>query len=169
MFIAFILAVLTTASQLSDALTASRTGEKFDLEVTIASDTRKGQRDFAAEDRTGAAILSFVRGETDRSLPSGTRIRASGTINTSHFGHIFADCERIDVIGRTPAPAIRDATIEDILSGRYDARPVKVSGTLKDYFSDEIDPVCTFLILSGNDESINKDENGGIGLPDFGL
>ena len=26
-----------------------------------------------------------------------------------------------------------------------------------------------FLLLSGNDESINKDENGGIGLPDFGL
>ena len=26
-----------------------------------------------------------------------------------------------------------------------------------------------FLLLSGNDECINKDENGGIGLPDFGL
>ena len=26
-----------------------------------------------------------------------------------------------------------------------------------------------FLLLSGNDVCINKDENGGIGLPDFGL
>ena len=26
-----------------------------------------------------------------------------------------------------------------------------------------------FMLLSGNDECIEKDNNGGIGLPDFGL
>ncbi len=153
-FIPVLLATLTTAAQLSEALRTDGAGAPFDLTVTVISDLRPDDRDFAVEDDSGVVIISPVRGETNLSLRAGSRIRARGSIRIASFGHRYADCQQIDSIGYSEPDPIKEATFRQILSGSFDARPVRTSGILRDYFIDEIDSKYVTLILNQGHDTL---------------
>ena len=151
-FTPIILAVLTTAAELSSALQKEQVGAEFELNATVLSECRADDRDFSLEDDSGSVIVSPVRNETNAVLRVGTRIRARGTVEKSNHGHIYANCKSIQRIGFVTPPSPPHATLREILSGRHDARFVHTSGILRDCFTDEIDSHFVFLILNrGND------------------
>ena len=149
-----ILAVLTTAAELSEALQKGIVGENFDLCATVLSECRTGDQDFAIEDSTGAVVVSPLRGETNVCLSVGTDIHAYGKLSTTFFGHVFAECKSIISLGTSAPTPPYEATFEQILSGKFDARLISASGILRDYFTDEIDPKYTYLILNHGSETL---------------
>lgn len=153
-FTPVILAVLTTAAELLTALQDGLIGTEFDLTATVLSECRADDRDFAVEDTTGSVIISPPRNETNLCLTVGTVIRARGKISKTRYNHPFANCKSVVRHGFTLLPPPPEITFEQIHSGKFDARLVRTSGILRDYFTDEIDPNYVFLILNQGRESL---------------
>lgn len=147
-----LLAVLTQAASLAQALQENAVGTAFDLDAVILSESQATDFDFAIRDASGATIIL----PPDRSFRPhpGTRIRAQGKIERAPFGHAVAACARIDTICGGVPPPVGTASFEEILSGKWDARPVRTTGLLRDYFLDEIDPKYLFLILTQGNRTI---------------
>lgn len=155
MFIASILlATASCAADLSAALHDERAGEDFDIVATVSSDWEAGVRDIAVEDASGAVIISPPKGIPSPPFKSGMNIHAVGKLNRTQFDHVFADCLHIDVVGTNAPPAVRRASFHEILSGQHDCRIVSTSGTLRDYFRDEIDPRFVYLILCSDSKTL---------------
>ena len=154
MTIAPLLAALTTASALSNAIQTGAVGETFDIEGVVASDCRPPIRDFAVVDSSGAVIISPVKGMTNQTFRAGEVIRARGTVGKSHYGHVFADCSSISQVGHGAAPLPLDATIDQIANGECDTRVVRTSGLLRDCFTDEVDNQYLFAILNDGNATL---------------
>ena len=151
---AFLFAILTNAAQLANALRDGKAGETFELHATVTYDCQPHNRDFAVEDTAGTVVISPPRSLSNATITAGTRILTRGELSTSRFGHIYAQCQSIERIGTTRPPAVPTVTIKDILSGAYDARPVRTSGILRDFFRDELDPEFIVLIVNQDDATL---------------
>ena len=148
MTLPLLLAVLTNAVQLSDALQRNAVGETFDLRGTVVSDVFTIDRDFALADDSGAVIVLPV---SDDSRPRiGSLIHIRGIIENAPFGHVIARSGQLEVLRTGDAPAVRTVTFAEVHSGRHDARVIRTTGMLRDYFFDEIDPKYLFLILNSD-------------------
>jgi len=147
-------AALTNVTALSDALQKGAAGEPFEIEATVVSDCGPAARNFAVMDSSGVVIISPERNQTNSTFHAGEIIRASGRINASYDNHIYADCTTISSIGLGTAPATLDATLAQIADGGCDARIVRTSGMLRDFFVDEIDDHAFFLILNDGSETL---------------
>lgn len=122
---AFDATVVWGSSDLSQNFCVKSDGDYIRLVYPLAS-----QKHLAAGD------LIHVRGET---------VRIDNGIGN---GFVNADCESIDIRGHIePDPPI-DATIDDILAGQHHFYPVRVRGTVRDVFVDEIDHGYQHVILS---------------------
>ena len=153
-FSTLLLAVLTNAATLSDALQKGTHGMSFDIEAVVVSDCMPNDRDFAVMDGSGPVIVSKVRDQTNWLIRAGERIRARGTFNSSIGNHIYADCTSISNIGRAAPPPTLKATLKQVLSGKCDARVVSTSGMLRDYFMDELDDQWVYLIMNEGSETL---------------
>lgn len=147
-----LLAVLTNAAQLSSALRDNATNETFDLTGTVIFNTLAADHDMAVEDASGSVVILSA----SNSVPprAGKIVRAIGNIRNKHSGHTAAMASDIRVLRETALPPIETGSFEQILRGRYDARPVRTTGMLRDYFFDEIDPEYLFLILNSDKRTL---------------
>ncbi len=152
MLLAFLLAALTNAVQLSDALQHNVSGETFELHGRVISEPFSSFQNFAVEDPSGAVIIL----PSARLAPPhvGDRVHVHGTIEMAEFGHAAAKCTHIEVLAPGPTPPIPTASFREILAGEFDARVIRICGMLRDYFLDEIDPKYLFLILNQDGETI---------------
>ena len=99
-------------------------------------------------DDSGGVILLGGDKLKSISLREGDRIRAKGRTDEYDFGQVVALCESIEIIGHGSAPKPESVSIEELRSGRFDCRYVKIRGTLRDAFDDEVDGYYTYLALS---------------------
>ena len=67
---------------------------------------------------------------------------------------VLASCLSIEVVRHVAPDPPLDATVDDILAGRYQFRPVRIRGTVRDVFADEIDHRYLHVILSAGARSI---------------
>ena len=153
-FSTLFLSVLTNAAALSDALQKGAYGTPFDIKAVVVSDCRPNDYDFAVMDDSGSVVISPVKGQTNRTIRAGELIRARGTLNSSAVNHIYADCTSISNIGHSVPPPILKVTFNQVLSGKCDARVVRTSGMLRDYFMDELDNQWVYLILNEGNETL---------------
>ena len=149
-----LLAVLTSASEISNALNSGKTSEVFRVNVQVTSTCQAVIGDFSVEDDSGSVILVPVGRKADKSLQPGCLIRADGSIQTAPFGHIVAVCHSITHTGKSNPTSPSTATFEEILTGKHDAKTIKITGVLRDYFLDEIDPKYLFLIINGDGNTL---------------
>ena len=153
MTFALLLAVLTNAAPLADALLSNRIGETFELTVTVTSVPLATDNDFAVQDASGAVIL--FPPQTGVPPRIGSRIRAQGVLERKPFGHIVAACNAIALLGESEPPPPLTVAFDAILSGACDARTVRTTGLLRDWFVDEIDPKYLFLILTQGNRTLS--------------
>ena len=147
-----LLPTLTSLASLSEAIACGTTGETFEVSVTVTSVIQPGSDDFAVEDASGAALITTGTCSNISTIYPGSRLHACGILNKTGHGHIAADCTSIVQTGRTEPPPIQSISLHQFASGKWDSRLVRISGTLHDFFIDEIDGQFTFLILKqGND------------------
>lgn len=152
--VSLLLAALTNAAQVSEALKSGLTGEAFAFEATALSDCNPSNRDFGIKDDSDAIVISAPRGLTNLAVRTGDRIHVRGLIKRTSDDHVCAEFTSLMSLGSTNIPSPRNATFEEILEGHHDAHLVSVSGILRDYFTDEIDPRYVFLILNRDSKTL---------------
>ena len=119
----------------------------FDLTATVILPLRSNQKLYAVKDETGTAILH--KGNVKECvLQPGDRIHVTGICGFD------AMCKAITVLSHGDAPQPEEITAAGISEGRYDNHFVRLTGTVRDAFRDEIDPLWGFLVIQSGHESI---------------
>ena len=143
--------VLRTVDALNRALNGvENDGQAFDLTVSVCS-LRFAPADptLSVYDETGAVTMMFhPLLKTNIAVRAGDRLRVRGQVlHKPHNRRLRPHCSRFEFLGHDQAPSPRDITATDLTSGLHDNRLVRLTGTLRDVFNDEIDPNFTFLTL----------------------
>lgn len=143
-------AIVTNAAELARFVyREQKTNVAFDINGTIpiSKSAARTISIYLADDSGGVIIF-----EQDKlrhiALQAGDRIRARGHTRPYDFGQVVARCESIEIIGHGPSPKPVPVSIEELRSGRFDCRYVKLCGTLRDAFDDEVDGSYTYLVLT---------------------
>ena len=131
-------------------------GKPFDIQVTVAYPpefpTTRSSCLLATDSSGSSLIQNHIKG-TNFLLRAGDRMRATGVV-VSERGGIYAQCTNVMVFAHGEAPKAVHATVEELLSGKFDGRIVTVRGEIIDAFPDEIDKKFIFFILTDGDRSI---------------
>lgn len=143
------------AADLTAALHEGRENVLFSLSATVIFPLRQNLRLFAVSDSTGTVILHRDAADRRKVLKNGDRIRVSGvTKRLDATAPCNAICTSIVHIAHGTAPEPESITASDLNDGRYDDRLVRISGTVRDAFRDEIDPQWGFLVLRDGKETV---------------
>lgn len=147
--------VITNSAELLRYLGyGGKAGIRFDIDATVVWGTTINSKTFYAKTSDGYVRLADKKLWPNKFLNNGDVIKASGRTVCMSNGFSNADCFSIETISRSTPEQIADVSIKDVLSGRYPFRPVRVKGTVRDTFADEIDHKYRHVILSDDSESI---------------
>ena len=151
-------AMITSVAELHDAAyNAATVGVRFEIEAEVAFPYRRRTECFSIFDNTGYTIIQEHRPRRERAanpIFAGDCIRISGVTKRHKQGGVFAAVKSIQTISKgEPKPPI-NITAADFLAGKFDGRPVRMAGIIRDAFRDEIDPAVLFLILESDGEAI---------------
>ena len=159
-------AVVTNSAELIRCLGYNGiAGIDFEIDATVVWETSAATKTFYVKTSDGYTRLTDKKFWPQMHLRNGDVIKASGTTASMSNGFVNADCHSIEIIRHSPPEKITDATVKDVLSGRYPFRPVRIKGTVRDTFADEIDHKYRHVIISSDSESIGlsipSEENTG--------
>ena len=145
--------VLTNAIDVTSAVHKSAKGTPFDLHGK-AFPYVPDHACFLLTDATGSTRAE-LRGYGDpEKLQCGDIVHVSGMIAPDPSGIGIAICSQLVVEAHGNPPTVAEATLSEIKNGKYDNLPVKVQGTIKEVFRDDIDPSWYYLVLTDDDKSI---------------
>ena len=138
---------IRNAAELTATMWEGNKDVPFDLTATVILPLRSNQKLYAVKDETGTAILH--KGNVKECvLQPGDRIHVTGICGFD------AMCKAITVLSHGDAPQPEEITAAGISEGRYDNHFVRLTGTVRDAFRDEIDPLWGFLVIQSGHESI---------------
>ena len=144
---------LTNASDVTLAVHKSAIGATFDLRGT-AFPCVPDHTCFLLTDASGSVRVDCENNADSQGLKCGDTVRAAGRIAPDPSGIGVAFCSNLAVEAHGEPPPVADASLDDIKKGRYDFLPVKVRGTIKEVFRDDIDPTWYYLVLTDGGRSI---------------
>ena len=148
-------AIVTNSAELLKNLGyGGTTGIAFEIAATVVWGTASNTKTFYANTPYGYIKLVDKKLWPDKFIDNGDVIKAAGTTVDIGNGFVNADCHSIEITGRTMPDDIIDVTIKDVLAGRHPYRPIRVEGTVRDTFADEIDHKYRHIIISSGSESI---------------
>ena len=140
---------ITTAVDLARAVYEDRgIGRSFDLSATLTEISKHG--DLKVADATGG-MFATIKDPTlaTQPLSVGDRVRLHGEISLGPNTRLpFAKCTAVDVVGHGEAPGPIPATGPEVLKGDFDCQLIRIRGIVQSSFSDEIDPVFSFLVIN---------------------
>ena len=156
--------VVTNATDLLPCLGfGGKADVEFTLDATVVWETAPIKKHFFAKAANGYVRLTDNVFWPKTFLQRGDVVKVKG--KTSNFWDknarrfVNADCDAIEITGHAvPDPPV-EATIDDILSGKYAFQPVRICGTVRDVFTDEIDYRYRHIVVSSGAKSI------GLSLP----
>ena len=137
-------------------LDAAPPGKPFDMQVTIVYPQELAVANsprILVTDSSGSSILQNYIKHTNFSLRAGDRVRATGAV-VGERGGLYAQCTNMVLLAHGESPKAVRATIEELLSGKFDDRIVTVRGEVTDAFPDEIDKNFIFFILTDGGRSV---------------
>ena len=108
--------------------------------------------EFAVADDTGAAVVFGAAREAPPDLKAGDVVRLSGS--TSADEKVIPLFSSIARTGRVPVPETPVASAREILSGAFDWRPARITGTVRDLFHSELNPDWLVLVLDCGDDTL---------------
>ena len=140
--------VITSAAELAAALEAKRIRAHFDIMATVTFPCNPICCTFAVEDETGAVTMREDAFFPDCPLKAGDRVRLKGsTFRYKQSGVVSASDNTAEIISHGPPPEPIDTSIAELLAGRHINKLVRFTGSIRDTFVDEIDPLWGYLIL----------------------
>ena len=143
--------VLTNLTDVSDAIHASRIGERFELDGTIMLSGQGSNTLFILARQNQCMIFRDVTPQRlSTRLSTGNTIHASGVVAINENRIPAPNCDCIVVRDASVAPPPPEASARDLESGRFDSRLVRVRGTVLRTFRDEIDPKYVHLALTSD-------------------
>ena len=117
---------------------------------------------FLLTDATGSTRAE-LRGSGDpKRLQCGDIVHVSGMIVPDPSGIGTAICSQLVVEAHDNPPPVNITSLSEIKDGKYDNLPVKVQGTIKEVFRDDIDPSWYYLVLTDDDKSIYMTLHGSL-------
>lgn len=145
------LATLLLTNAADVASTVIRGNQEFSFRLSgtiILSHRTEHSQILSVEDVSGCTIIladAPTNGFDACSL--GDRILASGAGYSNTIGRVYARCNSVRVISHgREVPPIR-ANASALKRGEYDNRRIAITGSVRDVFTDEIDPLWIFCIL----------------------
>ena len=142
--------VIRRAEELAKAVAAGEGGRRFTLQATTSFSLRANSRVLFVEDASGGiAICDWLH--TSSSMPeAGDRLLITGITDCDGSAQATAKCRTCQVLSKGSPPAPLPADAARLLDGAYDYRLVRICGTVRDVFHDEIDPDWDYLVLSSD-------------------
>ena len=123
-------------------------GIKFDITATVTFPVDAANNTFAVEDSTGHTTIRQIKSRDACSIRPGDRIRATGvTRKFMNTGFVFADTDHIEILAHGKPPTPKTIGWNDMQTGKCDNCLVRVEGTVRDAFRDEIDGAWYYLQL----------------------
>ena len=142
--------VVTNAADLARLVyREQKRGVAFDLRCTVlvSKYVSKGSKVCVIDDSGGVILVSYGTA-SNVFFEAGRNIRARGRTDIFGFRQIVPICKSIEILGHESPPEPEPVSIDDFRSGRFDCRYVKIRGTLRDAFDDEVDRHFIYLVLN---------------------
>ena len=140
--------VVRSAAELNAALREERIGAHFDITATVTYPCNSICCTFAVEDASGAVVLREDAFFPKCPMKAGDRVRITGsTFKYRESGSVAASDNKAQIIAHGPPPTPVETSIPELLEGRHVNRLVRLCGTVRDAFVDEIDPLWGYLVL----------------------
>ena len=140
--------VVRSAAELDAALKEERIGARFDITATVTYPCNSICCTFAVEDASGAVVLREDAFFPKCPMKAGDRVRITGsTFKYMESGSVAASDNKAHIISHGPPPTPVETSIPELLEGRHVNRLVRLCGTVRDAFVDEIDPLWGYLVL----------------------
>ena len=118
---------------------------RFRMRGTIVGKSGCGYVFF--EDETGRTTLANV---THKAVQIGDKIDIGLKAKKYQFGRRSLNSTGLKVIGFRCVPPPGKATAVQVIQGECDYHDVVVEGLVTEAFTDEIDPLCRFVVLTAN-------------------
>ena len=146
----------TCAADIAKAVALMDTNVVFSAEATVAYHPQRTKRAIMGiVDDTGAATLTDFINRSLANVKAGDRVFVQGIITPGTNSPIpTAHCEKIQLLSHGIAPKPIDITAAEFHSGRFDHAYVRITGTVRDMFLDEIDPNWHFLVIGTEHGSV---------------
>ena len=145
--------VLTNAADVTLAVHQSAKGAHFELRGK-AFPYVPDHACFLLTDATGSTRAELRGCGDPERLQCGDIVHASGMIAPDPSGIGIAICSQLVVEAHGDPPPVNITSLSEIKDGKYDNLPVKVRGTIKEVFRDDIDPSWYYFVLTDDDKSI---------------
>ena len=152
--------VVTNATDLQQCLGYNgKAGVEFAIDATVVMGTEPVSKGFLAKTADGFLHLADKTLWPTSFIHAGDVITARGRTvgitdgRDSRFVFVNADCHSIDVVGHVATKLPPIETIESVLSD-YHRRLVRIKGTVRDAFNDEIDHLYQHIVVSADGRSI---------------
>ena len=148
--------VITNTADLSQALEDEVRGVHFDITGIVAFPFRpKINLLFDIMDETGTVLMYRNATNTPCNLYAGDRVRVVGMTKVEDDSPLcYASCSGLEVLLRGTDLKYEASSAPKIVDGRHDNQLVRISGTVRDAFMDEIDPTWGFVVLQDGRETV---------------
>ena len=148
-------AVLTNAADLAAALAQQSRGRHFDITAIVTFPNSKICATMAVADRTGAtSIRNRIPEWRSFTCHPGEILRMKGITEEDERGTILANCESIHRVSRQRPIEPSSVSGAEVLSGKHDNQVVRLTGTVREVFTDEIDPGWIYFIVNSSNEFV---------------
>ena len=140
--------ILTNLSDVASVLASGQVGARFRIEGKVMDQSQPQYGLTALSDGPLRVILRDVTPERKgNSLKRGNVIRASGLLGRNEFDFPCANCTDFRLLEESSPPHVVDTTPRELLSNAP-GQLVRLRGTVRTAFRDEIDPKYVWLVLT---------------------
>ena len=127
---------------------------EFEITVQALTSPSPFNHALAVQDKSGATTITLAPELRATRIRIGDSIRLSGIISADSSGNPKIVADKLEWLCSGTVPRPPAVTIPEVLSGRFDFKPVTIAGTVRDVFKDEIDVRFLFLVLRQNSSFI---------------
>lgn len=155
-----------TAADLSEALRKNTTNATFSIKGRLMHDHWPKHDLLLVEDESGPVMIhKYFHKKPRIPLLAGSTIRITGLTQrkSGNLAVAAAIGSSIEFISKGSAPEIPNVSLRDFNQGFCDLRHVRLQGTIKEVFRDELSPNWIYIVLNEKQEfayaAFQHDEN----------
>lgn len=136
------------AEDLSRAMSSCSTNVPFRIEATVLCDSWTRYAYFAVSDQTSAVLIRKPDGMRDDLIRGGNRLRICGVTAPGKRRFAVADCLSTELIASGTPPLPEQSSLAEFNRGTCDSKYVRLRGTVRDTFRDELTKSWIYLTLT---------------------